>query len=254
MSDPNVAPIRVPKTAEIVASRIRKAIVQGRLKNGDSLPSEAQMLATYEVSRPTLREALRILESQNLVSTSRGSRSGARVVEPTHKLVAEATALALQVRGATIGDLYEARLLIEPPAAGLAAGKRAKQASAVLSAHVAYELSVANDVAESTRAAAMFHSLLLEQCGNLTLSVLGQALQGMVERHMVMVNQTRPPMEPERRLKEVNAGFRSHEKLVAMIAAGDVAGAEAHWRRHMEAAGEHWLDKVARTSLVDLVE
>ena len=59
--------VRVPKTAELVASRIRKAIISGSLKTGDRLPPEAQLIADFEVSRPTVREAIRILESEGFL-------------------------------------------------------------------------------------------------------------------------------------------------------------------------------------------
>ena len=55
--------LRVPKTAEIVADRIRKRIISGDLDEGSSLPPEGQLLEQFGVSRPTLREAFRILEA-----------------------------------------------------------------------------------------------------------------------------------------------------------------------------------------------
>ena len=76
---PNVtAQVRVPKTAELVAGRIRRSIVTGELRTGDSLPSEAHLITDFQVSRPTIREAIRILESEGLISVSRGARGRAR--------------------------------------------------------------------------------------------------------------------------------------------------------------------------------
>ena len=71
--------IRVPKTSEIVANHIRGQIVRGELREGDSLPPEGQLMTSFGISRPTLREAFRILEAESLISVVRGSRSGARV-------------------------------------------------------------------------------------------------------------------------------------------------------------------------------
>ncbi|HYG26204.1 MAG TPA: GntR family transcriptional regulator, partial [Caulobacteraceae bacterium] len=64
--------VRARKTAEIVAGRIRRAIVQGSIGPGESLPSEAELIQMFEVSRPTIREAIRILEFENLISVLRG--------------------------------------------------------------------------------------------------------------------------------------------------------------------------------------
>jgi len=63
--------LRVPKTAELVADSIRGQIVRGELNEGDTLPAEADLTLQFGISRPTLREALRILESEALITVSR---------------------------------------------------------------------------------------------------------------------------------------------------------------------------------------
>jgi DNA-binding FadR family transcriptional regulator len=79
---PNREPVgsvlRAPKTAELIASYIRGQIVRGDLKTGDALPSETVLMEMFGVSRPTLREAFRILEAESLISVRRGARGGAR--------------------------------------------------------------------------------------------------------------------------------------------------------------------------------
>ncbi|MDT5398354.1 MAG: GntR family transcriptional regulator, transcriptional repressor for pyruvate dehydrogenase complex, partial [Mycobacterium sp.] len=82
------APIRSPKTAELVAGTLRRMVVDGQLKEGDFLPNEAELMAHFGVSRPTLREAVRVLESERLVEVRRGSRTGARVRVPGPEIVA----------------------------------------------------------------------------------------------------------------------------------------------------------------------
>src|ERR1700709_204673 len=119
--DFNDGSIRVPKVAELTAARIRTAIVLGELATGDNMPSEAQLITDFRVSRPTIREAVRILESEGLISVTRGAKGGARAGRPAPSTGARAAGLALQTRRATIGDIYETRMIIEPPAARLAA-------------------------------------------------------------------------------------------------------------------------------------
>jgi DNA-binding FadR family transcriptional regulator len=106
--------IRVPKTSEIVADHFRAQIVKGELNEGDFLPPEGQLMTTLGISRPTLREAFRILEAESLISVIRGSRTGARVHQPSTELVSRYAGYVLQSMGATIGDLYQTRLAIEP--------------------------------------------------------------------------------------------------------------------------------------------
>ena len=78
----------------------------------------------FGVSRPTLREAFRILEAETLISVRRGSRGGARVVAPDASVAARYVGLLLQMQGATINDVYEARMISEPPCARLLALRR----------------------------------------------------------------------------------------------------------------------------------
>ena len=106
--------LRVPKASELIARRLRRQIQDERLKPGDPLPSETDLREQFEVSRPTLREALRILEAQQLVSIARGATGGARYSLPEIGMVAEHTGIYLEAHGATQHDLTEARLTIEP--------------------------------------------------------------------------------------------------------------------------------------------
>src|SRR5713101_1410778 len=71
--------IAVPKMAELVAERIRSQIARSEFKPGDALPSETVLMERFGVARPTMREAIRILESESLISTRRGSQSGLKV-------------------------------------------------------------------------------------------------------------------------------------------------------------------------------
>jgi len=244
--------IRIPKTAEVLASRVRKAIIRGELKAGDKLPSEAQLISDFEVSRPTIREAIRILESEGMISVSRGARGGARVNTLTNDMVTKAAGVALQSRGATMKDIYIARSLIEPPAARLAAENRPGEAAAALRRQLEVERTIGGQHALAA-AIAEFHRILLDECGNIALGVVGKALQDVVELHMQLSIRAnvRALDTSDRRTR---FGLRSQEKLIELIEAGDAAGAEAHWVAHMEAAGKVWLEGVESTSVIDVLE
>ena len=116
--------IRVPKTAELVAGRIRRQIVLGQLNEGDALPPETALMEDFGVSRPTLREAFRILESEGLITVRRGAKGGARVQVPSTDVVARNAGLVLQHRGATVADVLDARVIVEAPAARMVATRR----------------------------------------------------------------------------------------------------------------------------------
>jgi GntR family transcriptional repressor for pyruvate dehydrogenase complex len=109
------------KTAMLVAQRIVAEIVSGAYEPGDPLLSERHMLEDYGVARGTLREALRFLELQGVLSIRTGPGGGPVVNEPTARDLAPIIAMFLQFHGASFRDMLDARLILEPMLAGIAA-------------------------------------------------------------------------------------------------------------------------------------
>ncbi|KKC07004.1 GntR family transcriptional regulator [Mycobacterium nebraskense] len=105
------------KVSHLLAADLRHQILNGQLAADEQLPSEAELTARLRISRETLREALRILESQQLVEIRRGRGGGAVVRRPGLESVGRYVALLLQLRKTTLAHLEEARSVIEPPAA-----------------------------------------------------------------------------------------------------------------------------------------
>lgn len=243
--------LRVPKAAELVAADLRRRVVRGELAEGDGLPPEAELMAHFRVSRPTLREAFRILESERLITVRRGARGGAQVHLPKIGLAAQYAGLLLQVRGATLADVYQARILIEPSMAGMLAQRgdadEIEQMREVLAAEKA-------DLGKNPRAMALhfarFHQLIVEGAGNITLGVVVGMLAKIVEEHLVVEITTKRDASAQER--DNRRAYRAHKKLLELVEAGDVDGAEAFWRRHMEIAGEMLLRDYGATTVVDL--
>lgn len=249
----NAAAVRVPKTAELVAKQIRNAIIRGELVDGDTLPAESHLIAEFEVSRPTIREAVRILESEGLVTVARGARGGARVSAPNYVMIERAAGITLQATNVTIGDLYEMRTLIEPPAARLVAERNSEKAVPILRAMIEGEMSHIKDRFAITSMIAEFHRAMIDLAGNKTLIMFSHALSGLVNEHLNLA-QRRNSVDPEISLKQLRFGLKSHTKLVDLIEARDGLGAEEHWKAHMVAAGKVWLAQVGPNSVVDLID
>lgn len=233
-------PVRVPKTAEIVADSIRARIIGGDLAEGDSLPPEAQLVEQFGVSRPTLREAFRILEAERLIAVTRGSRSGARVSRPMAESVARYAGYALKAEGVTTSDLFEARLAIEPPMVRRVAESRDPEAVARLRREV-LRLAALHDGgrdSEVLAAGAEFHRLLMELGGNATLHFLTRVLQDLIAQVQARFL-AHWPDDRERRAV-VQMGLRSLDRLVDLIEAGDGDAAERHWRLHLTNINQAW--------------
>jgi DNA-binding FadR family transcriptional regulator len=248
--------VRAPKTAELIATQLRGQIVRGDLRTGDTLPPEVALMEQFGVSRPTLREAFRILETESLISVRRGSRGGAQVVEPDLAVAARYVGLLLQVTQTTIGDVYEARMVIEPAAARMLAVRRTKGDLEDLGA-AAEELNALvengdhREVAAWTAATVRFHDLVLERAGNRTLAVQAGVLREVVAMHLSLsVSRTFDRPETPDAFRKV---VRSYRKLVALVEAKDADGAEKHWRTHMEVAARRLLnDDLGLKTVVDL--
>jgi DNA-binding FadR family transcriptional regulator len=249
--------VRAPKTGELIATHLRRQIVRGELRTGETLPAESQLMEQFGVSRPTLREAFRILEAETLISVRRGSRGGARVVSPDASVAARYVGLLLQIQGATINDVYEARMISEPPCARLLAVHRTdedleKLTSVVneLKAEAAAKEPFVPDPYTWSKLTYRFHELILEGCGNKTMAIQGAVLQDIVATHLRTKIAQRDDSDTAERFQRV---VRSYSKFIGLVTARNAAGAEKHWRSHMEAAAQYLLkDDLKTKQVVDL--
>ena len=236
-----VSRIRVPKTSEIVADHFRGQIVRGELKEGDALPPEGQLMTSLGISRPTLREAFRILEAESLISVIRGSRTGARVHAPSVELVSRYAGYVLQSLGTTIQDLYQARLAIEPQVVRWLATKSEKGQVKRLRAEIERlrVLLAASRHDDFLEAVNEFHATLVDVTGTNTLTFMNQLLLNLLSRHQSDYKR-RHPLEHDVQRKRLQAGLKSYEKLVDLIENEQVEDAVKHWRLHLTNANMTW--------------
>ena len=119
---PTAGPTDAPKAkrASKVADQIIKDVIAGGWQVGQILGSEAELLASYQVSRAVFREAVRLVEHQQVARTRRGPGGGLVVTEPTVDAVIDAVVLYLYRAEARLDEVFEARLVLEDIAAGLA--------------------------------------------------------------------------------------------------------------------------------------
>jgi DNA-binding FadR family transcriptional regulator len=239
---PQKQAMHIPKAPQIVAARIKKLIIGGQLKAGDLLPAESKLMEEFGVSRPTLREAYRILEAERLVSVARGAKGGAYIHAPDPKLISSYTLMVLQSEGTTVAEVYQARMAFEPAAVRLIIQQAKDTAPALLRNAIAHEREVHADPVAFSIAIARFHRLLVELSGNRPLFHLWDAMQQVVEHHQAqVVSIFRRGREVEEIMTSVSKGLKSQEKLIKLIEAGDEDGAELHWRKHMQAAYKTWI-------------
>jgi DNA-binding FadR family transcriptional regulator len=242
------------RIAEHVADQIRNAIVRGELTHNHKLPAEAQLMELFSVSRPTLREAIRLLEGENLIEVSRGPRGGAKIKRFTPDRAARAIGETLQASRTTLQDVFAARLTIEPPAAGMAASCQPKEAASLLRRQIIAEYETLGQVPQMAYNMSEFHITLVEVSGNQTLALLGRALQQIVLTHMSLIGYRVGPQEDQQTLlTNQREALQAHERLAALIELGDANAAETHWRQHLERWIPQWLAPPLSDSVLDVL-
>jgi DNA-binding FadR family transcriptional regulator len=225
--------VRVPKTAELVAAHLRRQIVRGELVEGDALPPEAVLMEQFGVSRPTLREAFRVLESEALISVRRGAHGGARVHTPNGDVAARYAGLVLEHRGTTLADVHRAMALLEPACARELATADQAALAQLNAVHQQGAPAPDTDPQQVLVHHGYFHQLLVDLAGNQTVTVLAAMIRHILEQTNLGEAH---PMTGSDAVAAAHDHYRAHARLLELLGQGDADAAETHWRSHVSPA------------------
>ncbi len=203
--------------AEVVAASLRDAILSGELT---VVPRLEDLVEQYDVGPPAAREAMRILETEGLVTVRRGNVGGAEVHLPTNARVAYMLGLVLQSSRTSLSDVGTALHELEPLCAVLCAA-RPDRATAVIPAlreMVAEQEAAIGDHERTMQAVDRFHGAIVDLCGVETLRQVVGSLERLWAAHVSSVYETR---EAEPPIKVWKAAVRDHERIVDAIERGD---------------------------------
>lgn len=226
------ARVRLPRMAEVVADSIRSQILSGEMQ---VVPQLDLLVKHYEVGPPAAREALRILETEGLITVRRGKVGGADVHMPTNERVAYTLSLVLQSSSTALSDVGGALRQLEPLCASMCAERPDRATTIVpeLTRLVKEQEDAIGDRPRTMRLTDEFHALLVRECGNETLVQVVGALEAIWASHAQAVFDAEGvELAPPAVWK---AALREHEKIVQAIAAGDAARVADIARRHLEA-------------------
>jgi GntR family transcriptional regulator, transcriptional repressor for pyruvate dehydrogenase complex len=229
--------LRQPRLAEMIASVLRQRILSGALGDGE-LPSQDKLLEEFRVSRPSLREALRILESEGLITVRRGNVGGAQVHLPKAAQAAYALAMILESKRVELDDVGTALKHLEPLCAGLCAARGDRRRTVVPQLkwiqREAYD--AIDDELRLTQLTSDFHRSLVTLCGVETLSLIVGAIESIWLAHVgswaesVAATGGFPDVEVRR------DSLQEHDRIIELIEAGDSAGVEQLAREHFDPA------------------
>jgi DNA-binding FadR family transcriptional regulator len=210
---------------ELVAWQIAEEIMSQEVEPGSVLPSERELTGAYGVSRGTLREALRILESYGLIKIKPGPNGGPTVQQPRWDVMIGPLSIFMRVRRTPLSEVIEARLALEPVTARFVAMNATDTDIAEIARLVdAMDVEV-EDEAKFRQYNRLFHEAVACMSGNFVLECFASTLSSIIDGHKAGVRYS-----PARR-KAINA---SHRRLLEAIQAHDEERAAAESRAHVE--------------------
>ncbi len=233
--------VKTTRVSEEVAEQIKQAILQRRFTVGEKLPAERQLAEDFQVSRVAVREALRLLENSGFIATRQGAGGGAFVTDLTLENLSQAFLDLFMAGKFSIPELCQARVLLDPEVARLAAENvtpdLARQLEEALEAEYQSIHTLAEDIPVKTRV----HYLLMDMCGNRLYQTLDRLLLVITR----MVVQAAGP-DPE-----VVHPAGMHRPVVEAVVAGDSEAAAEAMRRHTMEFGENlrWMEDHYRKKL-----
>jgi GntR family transcriptional repressor for pyruvate dehydrogenase complex len=234
--DLTALPSRKPHLAEMVADSLRERILSGAIPAGSVLAKQDSLLAEFGVSKPSLREAFRILETEGLITVQRGKVGGAVVHVPRPEAAAYTLAMVMQSRHVPVSDIGKALRYFEPQCAALCAerGDRATEVVPALRAVHEQALVAGLSPQEVLNQARRFHELIVELCGNDTMILVVGTLESLWSAHERDWERSEPHHEAFSNPEPKRSSRVAHGKMLTLIEAGDVDGVARLARKHLE--------------------
>jgi DNA-binding FadR family transcriptional regulator len=237
------------KVSHLLATDLRRQILSGELAVDEKLPAEPELMARLQVSRDTLREALRILESQSLLEVRRGRGGGAVVRQPGLEAVGRYVALLLQLRKATLAHLEEARSVVEPPAAELLAARAGPDEVDHLVALHDAEREAEQDPLSFVAAVAAFDQAVIELSGNRSLSVVAGVFRDIYAGQVYSAIGSTGPAEAEQMARRVVV---SHSAFLEAARRQEGSLAKRTWSDYLFTTSRMLVSRSRSRQLIDM--
>lgn len=241
--DLSFEPVRRTRLSQQIVVEVCRLIRQGRFRPGDTLPAERDLAEQLQVSRASLREALRALEIAGIIESRHGG--GTYVRDFSDFGIESPLALILEASGDIVGDLWEVRIIFEPAVAARAAGRAIPADIEKLELTLAEQKDVYRNPGDNDRALQLdrrFHIALAEASHNMVAVRVIQLINRLLHdgrSHFVT--------SPDRRLQ----AYRRHVEIVEAVRAGDARLAHDVMLGHLREVEEFILRDVIDRSPED---
>lgn len=225
------------KRTDEICDRIMGWIVDDRLKPGDRLPGERELVDRFKASKSTVREALKALQTQGLITTRTGPGGGAFVAALDGNRAMELLSNYFYFRHPTIGDIYTLRKMLEPEMAASVAGRLSDEDFSRLEETIKIYDHPAANIGEEYRqriAELDFHTVLAELCPNPILGFMCGFLQNLL-RKLSICRRIYDIPNPELR----ESALHYQVRLIDALRRADAGRAREIMFEHMCAAQEY---------------
>jgi GntR family transcriptional repressor for pyruvate dehydrogenase complex len=220
--------VRIRGASEQVAAALQHHIQANGLGPGDFLGREEDLAAEFGVSRPTLREALKMLASGNLIRATKGPGGGIFVAhtadQGVRRSLSDAVGMMLETGAVSLEELLDARVLLEVPLAGLAALQADEEIVRRLRGALEEETAAGGDIDAIHAADTALHREIAAASGNrMALALTGWVFEVLQPR---LIGELREAVVP-------SAVIDQHAALLRAIEKGDRARAERAMHEHL---------------------
>lgn len=217
--------VSVGRISELIVEQIRFLMRQGQLKPGDRLPPERDLCERFSVSRVTVREALRMLESRGLVEILVGARGGAFVTAPSSNRVGESLTDLLTLSVISAADVTEVRMALEVGIVPLVCERATEEDLADLDEICRRYEEALRDGDFTMDMSLEFHIRVAEATHNPAVSMLVQSFRGPILMSLQEAKNAAPEMG--------HLGTREHERFVAAVRRRDPQTATRIMAEHL---------------------
>ena len=202
--------VSVGRMSEVIVDKIRDLMRDGQLKPGDRLPPERELCERFGVSRVTMREALRMLESAGLVEIRVGARGGAFVTAPSSNRVGEGLADMLTLSVISAANVTEVRLILE---VGIVPLVCERSEEALRTGDYSMDMSLE------------FHTAVAQATHNPALVMLVESFRGPILMSLQQAKDVAPEMG--------DLGTTEHEQFIEAVRRRDADKASRIMREHL---------------------
>jgi len=218
------AKVRSTRAHEHIVEQLQRLILGGKLTPGARLPSERAMMLEFQVSRPTVREALRVAENMGLISVRHGDPGGAKVLGTPSVGIARVFDSLLESGCTSALELLEKRVVLDSSAAALASTQPKSRLSNLLEA--LRQMQATTDLHAFAELDANFHEAVIVASGNRLFHLVFQALKEPILSLIENSLGSAPKQSREETL-------RHHTAIVDAIQKGDAHRAASAARAHL---------------------